>query len=223
MMLLNLFTIFDPNTFILSMNWISTMLVLMIIPQMYWLFKSRFMMMLFNLLLILCYEFKIILSMKFNLNNLIYFMVLFMYIMMNNFMGLFPYIFTSSSHLVYSMVFSLSMWLGLMLFGWLKNFNFMMAHLVPMGTPFILMFFMVFIELLSMIIRPMTLCVRLTANMIAGHLLLTLLSLFIPNSFLLYLLMLMVQLMLLLLEMSVSLIQAYVFVILMILYLKETN
>nr|QZX44069.1 ATP synthase F0 subunit 6 [Aphidius gifuensis]QZX44070.1 ATP synthase F0 subunit 6 [Aphidius gifuensis]QZX44071.1 ATP synthase F0 subunit 6 [Aphidius gifuensis]QZX44073.1 ATP synthase F0 subunit 6 [Aphidius gifuensis]WLE65461.1 ATP synthase F0 subunit 6 [Aphidius gifuensis] len=221
--MLNLFSIFDPSTKIFSLNWISSLIGLFFIPQMYWFMSSRILFLMINFMLILWMEFKIILKNKFNMNNLLFYISLFLFIMMNNFMGLFPYIFTSSSHLIYSLGLSLPMWLGLMMFGWIKNTNFMFAHLVPQGTPFILMFFMVLIESLSNIIRPFTLSIRLTANMIAGHLLLTLLSSFIPNFFLFYLIVLILQLMLLILEVSVSLIQSYVFVILMILYLKETN
>nr|YP_010600860.1 ATP synthase F0 subunit 6 [Binodoxys communis]WAL07391.1 ATP synthase F0 subunit 6 [Binodoxys communis] len=222
-MMLNLFSIFDPSTKFLSLNWMSTFIGLMFIPQMYWVFNSRIIYLLITFMNILWGEFKVILKIKFNLNNLMFYMGMFIFIMMNNFMGLFPYIFTSSSHLVYSLSLSLPMWLGLMFFGWIKNTKFMLCHLVPQGTPFMLMFFMVLIESLSNVIRPFTLAIRLTANMIAGHLLLTLLSSFIPELFILYLVVLLVQLMLLILEISVSLIQSYVFVILMILYLKETN
>nr|QZX44149.1 ATP synthase F0 subunit 6 [Aphidius gifuensis]WLE71506.1 ATP synthase F0 subunit 6 [Aphidius gifuensis] len=221
--MLNLFSIFDPSTKIFMLNWISSLIGLFFIPQMYWFMSSRILFLMINFMLILWMEFKIILKSKFNMNNLLFYISLFLFIMMNNFMGLFPYIFTSSSHLIYSLGLSLPMWLGLMMFGWIKNTNFMFAHLVPQGTPFILMFFMVLIESLSNIIRPFTLSIRLTANMIAGHLLLTLLSSFIPKFFLFYLIVLILQLMLLILEVSVSLIQSYVFVILMILYLKETN
>nr|UHJ18869.1 ATP synthase F0 subunit 6 [Psyttalia incisi] len=222
-MMLNLFSMFDPQILNYSLNWVSTLVMLILLPQIYWSLNSRLIYTYKLFMMILWMEYKLVMKLKFNLNNLIYFNLLFLFIMMNNFMGLFPYIFTSSSHLVYSLIFSLSMWFGLMMFGWMKNTIFMLAHLVPQGTPFMLMFFMVLIELLSSIIRPLTLSIRLTANMIAGHLLLTLLGSFIPEYFLYYLLVLMIQLILLLLEMAVSLIQSYVFVILMILYLKETN
>nr|QTC30741.1 ATP synthase F0 subunit 6 [Psyttalia lounsburyi] len=223
MMMLNLFSMFDPQILNYSLNWMSTMIILILLPQMYWMMNSRLIYLFILLFMTLWLEFKLIMKLNFNMNNLIYFILLFLFILFNNFMGLFPYIFTSSSHLVYSLIFSLSMWLGLMLFGWLKNTIYMLAHLVPQGTPFMLMFFMVFIELLSSIIRPLTLSIRLTANMIAGHLLLTLLSLYVPSSFFLYFMFLLIQLMLMLLEMAVSAIQSYVFVALMILYLKETN
>nr|ACY09439.1 ATP synthase F0 subunit 6 [Diachasmimorpha longicaudata] len=222
-MMLNLFSIFDPQVLWISINWMSSLLIILLIPQIYWIYNSRISYMFMLFMYMLWLEFKIILKVKFNLNNLIYLNLLFFFILINNFMGLFPYIFTSSSHLIYSVIFSLSMWFGFMLFGWVKNTNFMLIHLVPQGTPFLLMFFMVLIELLSGIIRPLTLSVRLAANMIAGHLLLVLLSSFVPSSFMMYLMVLFIQMLLLLLEIGVSIIQSYVFVILMILYLKETN
>nr|APF47435.1 ATP synthase FO subunit 6 [Microplitis incurvatus] len=222
-MMLNLFSIFDSSTKILSLNWLSSLIGLFIMPQIYWIFYSRLLIFFNNMMIKLWNEFELVLSNKFNLNNLIYLLVMFMYFMFNNFMGLFPYLFTSSSHLIFSLWISLSFWLGFMLFGWIKNSKFMFIHLVPMGTPFILMFFMVLIELMSNLIRPLTLCIRLVANMVSGHLLLTLLGNFISNFLSIYFFVLIIQMMLLFLEMVVSLIQAYVFTILLILYLKETN
>lgn len=222
-MILNLFSIFDPQTLKYSLNWVCSILILFFIPQIYWLLSIRLIFLFKIFLITLWSEFKIVIKLKFNLNNLIYFIILFMFIIINNFMGLFPYIFTRSSHLIYSIIFALSIWLGLMLFGWFKNTKFILAHLVPQGTPFILIFFIVFIELLRRIIRPLTLSVRLTANIIAGHLLLTLLRRFIPEIFILYIIVLLVQFLLLILEIAVSIIQSYVFVVLIILYLKETN
>jgi len=94
---------------------------------------------------------------------------------------------------------------------------------VPQGTPTLLIIFIVFIETISNIIRPLTLSVRLAANIIAGHLLLTLLGnqgVVLP----LYLLpfLLLTQLLLITLESAVAIIQAYVFVILTTLYIRET-
>lgn len=222
-MILNLFSIFDPSTNLLRLNWISSLLLLIILPQIYWVIKSRIIFIIVTFLTILYNEFKIILKNNFNIKNLLFFIRLFLFIIINNFIGLFPYIFTRSRHLIYSLRLCLPIWLGFIFFGWIKNTKFILAHLVPQGTPFILIFFIVFIETLRNIIRPITLSIRLTANIIAGHLLLTLLRIFIPNIFFVYLIVLIIQLILLSLEIAVSIIQSYVFVILIILYLKETN
>jgi F-type H+-transporting ATPase subunit a len=99
---------------------------------------------------------------------------IFLFILLNNFLGLFPYIFTASRHLSFTFVLALSIWLGYILFSILKNINRFLSHLVPLGTPYPLMPFIVIIELIRNIIRPLTLSVRLAANIVAGHLLIVL-------------------------------------------------
>nr|QLY89495.1 ATP synthase F0 subunit 6 [Hylemya variata] len=225
-MMANLFSVFDPTSsiFNLSLNWLSTFLGILMIPCMYWLMPSRYHMFWNNTLLILHKEFKIILDpMKSNGSTFI-FVSLFSIILFNNFMGLFPYIFTSTSHLILTLTLALPLWLCFMLFGWINNTQHMFTHLVPQGTPTILMPFMVCIETISNMIRPGTLAVRLTANMIAGHLLLTLLSNTGPKmSYILMSLLIFTQIALLILESAVAMIQSYVFTVLSTLYSSEVN
>lgn len=100
----------------------------------------------------------------------------------------------------------------------------MLAHLVPLGTPYPLMPFMVIIELVRSVIRPGTLAVRLAANMVAGHLLLTLMGSLAPRVGTAILLGILGGLILLItLECAVALIQSYVFRILITLYIEEVN
>ena len=106
----------------------------------------------------------------------------------------------------------------------LRQPQYTLAHLVPLGTPAALMGFMVIIELISRVIRPLTLSVRLMANLTAGHLLLALLSSLLPNATLIVFLGTNVALVLLIvLEVAVACIQAYVFALLRSLYLEETQ
>ena len=99
-----------------------------------------------------------------------------------------------------------------------------MAHLVPVGTPYILMPFIVLIELTSRIIRPLTLSVRLAANIVAGHLLITLIrSPAVTRNFRAAIFILIGLSLLFILETAVAFIQAYVFRILRTLYLREAN
>lgn len=100
----------------------------------------------------------------------------------------------------------------------------MLAHLVPVGTPGVLIPFMVLIETTRNIIRPGTLAVRLAANMIAGHLLLVLLGNQGPSmrSSILWVL-IVTQILLLTLERAVAVIQSYVFAVLATLYSSEVN
>lgn len=100
----------------------------------------------------------------------------------------------------------------------------MFSHLIPQGTPGPLIPFMVYIELISNIIRPGTLAIRLSANMIAGHLLLTLLgNTGVSLSLLILNVLIITQILLLTLETAVAFIQSYVFAILITLYSTETN
>nr|ALO77161.1 ATP synthase F0 subunit 6 [Phloiophilus edwardsi] len=223
-MMNNLFSSFDPSTnFNLSLNWLSILLSLLIIPSMYWFIPSRFSMIWIKMFTILHNEFKMLIGSKIKGSTLI-FITLFSFIMLNNFLGLFPYIFTSTSHMALSLTLALPLWLSFMLYGWINNSIHMFAHLVPQGTPPILMPFMVCIETISNVIRPGTLAIRLSANMIAGHLLLTLLGNTGPMlSVYLINILIITQLLLLTLELAVSIIQSYVFAILMTLYSSEVN
>nr|YP_008757586.1 ATP synthase F0 subunit 6 [Parajapyx emeryanus]AEV44851.1 ATP synthase F0 subunit 6 [Parajapyx emeryanus] len=220
----NLFSVFDPTSSVLSsqMNWISTMVGVMIIPSMIWILPSR-MTVLWNLITqTLHKEFKMLMGPNMFPGSTLMFITLFSLIMFNNSMGLIPYVFTSSSHLAMTLALSLPMWLAFMMFGWVNHTKHMFAHLVPQGTPPALMPFMVCIETISNIIRPGTLAVRLAANMIAGHLLLTLLGNQGPGSSSTVLILLVfTQIMLLVLECAVAVIQSYVFAILSTLYSSE--
>nr|UAV89243.1 ATP synthase F0 subunit 6 [Trithemis aurora] len=225
-MMTNLFSVFDPSTsmFNLSVNWMSTMMGLMIMPMMYWLIPTR-MTMLWNVVTkTLHNEFKTLLGVSGLNGSTFMFISVFTLILFNNFMGLFPYIFTSTSHLAFTLTLSLPLWISFMIYGWINHTQYMFAHLVPQGTPSVLMPFMVCIETISNLIRPGTLAVRLAANMIAGHLLMTLLgSTGTSLSYSLMTLLIITQIALLTLESAVSIIQSYVFAVLSTLYSSEVN
>nr|AZL93723.1 ATP synthase F0 subunit 6 [Helicoverpa punctigera] len=225
-MMSNLFSIFDPSTnlFNIPFNWISTMLGIMFIPYSFWLIPNRHFLLWNFILLKLHNEFKTLLKNNYFQGSTFIFISMFTFILFNNFLGLFPYIFTSTSHLTLSLSISLPLWLSFMIYGWLNNSQHMFIHMIPQGTPTILMPFMVLIETISNIIRPGTLAVRLTANMIAGHLLMTLLSnngCSMSSYFIMILIM--IQILLLILESAVAVIQSYVIAILSTLYSSEVN
>nr|WRK67368.1 ATP synthase F0 subunit 6 [Semirhynchia dumbrodiana] len=225
-MMSNLFSMFDPSTNIinLSINWVSSMIGLILVPMPFWLMPTRFHILWYNILYSLHKEFKTLLGSPGKKGSTFIFISLFSFIMFNNFMGLFPYIFTSTSHMVMTLSLALPLWLSFMLYGWINHSMHMLAHLVPQGTPTPLMPFMVCIETISNLIRPGTLAVRLAANMIAGHLLLTLLGSTGPslNIFMINMLIL-AQIALLMLESAVAIIQSYVFAVLSTLYSSEVN
>lgn len=224
-MITNLFSVFDPSTtiFSLSINWLSTFIGLLIIPYYFWFMPSRINFIWNKIINILFNEFKILLG-PINKNNTFIFTSLFTLILFNNFLGLFPYIFTRTSHLTITLSLALPLWISFILFGWLNHTQHIFAHLVPQGTPAILIPFIVCIETIRNTIRPGTLAVRLTANIIAGHLLLTLIG-NTGNSLSIILLSLLIfgQIALLVLESAVAIIQSYVFAVLSTLYSREVN
>nr|YP_009383505.1 ATP synthase F0 subunit 6 [Helicana wuana]YP_010433467.1 ATP synthase F0 subunit 6 [Helicana japonica]APL97755.1 ATP synthase F0 subunit 6 [Helicana wuana]USW67966.1 ATP synthase F0 subunit 6 [Helicana japonica] len=224
-MMTNLFSIFEPSSsiFSVSLNWISTVLGLLFLPYLYWASPSRWSLFWGKVILTLHKEFKALLQPS-HIGSSMMFVALFSLIVFNNFLGLLPYVFTSSSHMVMTLSLSLPLWITLMVFGWIKHTKHMFAHLVPQGTPFALMPFMVLIETISNIIRPGTLAIRLAANMIAGHLLLTLLGNTGPSLSISFLFVLLTaQILLLILESAVAIIQSYVFAVLSTLYTSEIN
>nr|YP_010350401.1 ATP synthase F0 subunit 6 [Ixodes myrmecobii]UOK09882.1 ATP synthase subunit 6 [Ixodes myrmecobii] len=219
-MMTNLFSIFDPSTSsLLSMNWI-TMMSIIIIPSPLWITPSRIQKTWKNLFVFISIEMKANMSHK--TQKFLFFLIsLFTVIVLSNLLGLVPYVFTPSSHIMFSMAFAFPIWISLMLYGWINHFNKMMIHLVPMGSPGMLTIFMVLIETISNVIRPITLSVRLSANMISGHLLIHLLMTIPYNFNQMFIMILPIIVALMFLESAVALIQSYVFVTLVSLYTNE--
>nr|YP_009469529.1 ATP synthase F0 subunit 6 [Tenebrio obscurus]AVE14884.1 ATP synthase F0 subunit 6 [Tenebrio obscurus] len=223
-MMMNLFSSFDPSSnWSMSLNWTSTLIGLIIIPSSFWFIPSRPMILWNKIINTLHKEFKTLIGENIKGSTLMM-VSLFSLILFNNFIGLFPYIFTSTSHMTMTLALALPLWLTFMVFGWINNTVHMFAHLVPQGTPPVLMPFMVCIETISNIIRPGTLAIRLSANMIAGHLLMTLLgNTGTTMSTYMVSILIIIQIALLLLESAVAIIQSYVFAVLSTLYSSEVN
>nr|YP_011017358.1 ATP synthase F0 subunit 6 [Amblyomma tigrinum]WQF69021.1 ATP synthase F0 subunit 6 [Amblyomma tigrinum] len=219
-MMNNLFSIFDPSTSAyFSSNWMTLVLWLFVIPLPFWISSSLFMIS-WKILIKKIFQ-EIMNNMEyFKYKNMLFLISIFLIIFFSNVSGLLPFVFTPSSHLVFSMLFSFPFWTSLIIFGIVNKFNMIMCHLVPMGSPILLSFFMVLIETISNIIRPITLSIRLTANMISGHLLIHLLS-SIMMKLPYYFLMLLIMMMLLVLETAVAIIQSFVFITLISLYINE--
>nr|DBA43459.1 TPA_asm: ATP6 [Bombus sylvicola] len=222
-MMNNLFEVFDPsiNNYI-QLNWIFMFFPIILFPNSYWLIPSRITMIFKTLIEYLFNEFKMIMTNKYSM-NIIMFLSIMIYIMMLNLFSLIPYIFTPTSHLMFNLSMAFSMWLSFLIYSILNFPMKTLSHLVPLNSPKFLMNFMVIIELISLLIRPWTLSIRLSANLISGHLIIILLSNFMMNFILLSPLTLMIQNMLLILEISMAFIQAYVFSILLTLYFSESN
>ena len=222
----NLFSSFDPMVniigFNIRLNWISRIIPILILPQAYWITGSQIIKSIENIINYLHGELAAVFGLVALPGTIFTFLRFFFFIFFCNLIGLAPYIFTRSSHMSFTLTLALPIWLGRILFSMKNQYNRLFAHLVPTGTPGALIPVIVIIETVSNVIRPGTLSIRLAANIVAGHLLLTLLGSQGPNAQGIVLLVLMGRLILLLcLELAVACIQAYVFTILRSLYLNE--
>nr|YP_009503333.1 ATP synthase F0 subunit 6 [Typhlosyrinx sp. MNHN IM 2013-18371]AXA45425.1 ATP synthase F0 subunit 6 [Typhlosyrinx sp. MNHN IM 2013-18371] len=151
---------------------------------------------------------------------------LFLFLILMNLSGLIPYVFSATSHLVVSFSIALPMWFSLIISALLFNPKSVVAGLLPMGAPAPLNPFLVIIETVSIIVRPITLSVRLTANMSAGHIVLTLIGNYLTASLFLssiigMMAFIMIQIFYTIFEFGISMIQAYIFSLLLTLYSDE--
>nr|WNH22146.1 ATP synthase F0 subunit 6 [Prionotus rubio] len=150
---------------------------------------------------------------------------LMMFLISLNMLGLLPYTYTPTTQLSLNLGLAVPFWLATVIIGLRNQPKAAMAHLLPEGTPVPLIPILIIIETISLFIRPLALGVRLTANLTAGHLLIQLIAtaayvllsvmptVAILTAIVLYLLTI--------LEVAVAMIQAYVFVLLLSLYLQE--
>nr|QXU60364.1 ATP synthase F0 subunit 6 [Talegalla fuscirostris] len=142
-----------------------------------------------------------------------------------NLLGLLPYTFTPTTQLSMNMALAFPLWLATLLTGLRNQPSASLGHLLPEGTPTPLVPALILIETTSLLIRPLALGVRLTANLTAGHLLIQLIStattVLLPMMPAVSALTALILLLLTILEVAVAMIQAYVFVLLLSLYLQE--
>nr|ACF08257.1 ATPase subunit 6 [Otus sp. JJF-2008] len=150
---------------------------------------------------------------------------LMMMLLMINLLGLLPYTFTPTTQLSMNMALAFPLWMATLLTGLRNQPSISLGHLLPEGTPTPLIPALILIETTSLLIRPLALGVRLTANLTAGHLLIQLISTavmaLLPILPTVSALTAMILLLLTILEVAVAMIQAYVFVLLLSLYLQE--
>nr|ABD58862.1 ATP synthase F0 subunit 6 [Burhinus grallarius] len=150
---------------------------------------------------------------------------LMVFLLMINLLGLLPYTFTPTTQLSMNMALAFPLWLATLLTGLRNQPSATLGHLLPEGTPTPLIPALILIETTSLLIRPLALGVRLTANLTAGHLLIQLISTatttLLPIIPTVSILTALILLLLTLLAVAVAMIQAYVFVLLLSLYLQE--
>jgi F-type H+-transporting ATPase subunit a len=147
---------------------------------------------------------------------------LFMFILTCNLFGMIPYSFTVTSHISITFALAMMVFLLVTLLGfYLHGFHFFSLFL-PAGTPWWLAPLMVVIELFAYLARPVSLSLRLAANMVAGHVLLKVVAGFVV-SMAIYLKFLPIPFIVVLIgfEIFVAILQAYIFTILSCVYLND--
>lgn len=147
---------------------------------------------------------------------------LFMFILMANMLGMVPYSFTTTSHIIVTFSLALVVFVGATAVGFIKHGAGFLKHFVPAGVPAILLPVLVVIEVISYFTRPISLSVRLFANMMAGHTMLKVFAYFVvgmgvvggwmPFAFMLAVTAL---------EVLIAFLQAYVFAVLTCIYLSD--
>ena len=147
---------------------------------------------------------------------------LFIFILFCNLLGLVPYAFTPTSHIIVTFAMAFTVFLGVTIIGFAKHGLHFVTFFVPKGVPFVLLLLLVPIEIISYFIRPFSLAIRLFANMLAGHTMLKVFGGFVvmlgiiggwaPLAFIVVFTGL---------ELLIAFLQAYVFAILTCLYLND--
>lgn len=147
---------------------------------------------------------------------------LFFTIIIINLLGLIPYFFSTSRHLIFTLIFGLPLWLAIILSRFFKSIKKSIAHFLPDGAPDWLNPFLVLIETTRVTVRPITLSFRLAANIRAGHIVLGLIGIYCAaawfNSLTGLTFLLLTTIGYILFEVAICLIQAYIFCLLLSLY-----
>lgn len=183
-------------------------------------FSSNFFLVFLFSVKIFIYKFFCSLKVKeFRKISFFLFFCLIFFIFIFNFFSVFPFVFPFTSQISIVFFFGVRYWLGLNFFINFFSIKSRLSHFVPRGAPIVLVPFLFVIEVIRRLIRPLTLSVRLVSNILAGHLLLILLSKVVFFTFLaspFYFLLNLV-------EFFVGLIQSYIFVTLVSLYFCEVE
>ena len=153
---------------------------------------------------------------------------IFIFILISNVVGLVPYSFTITSHLILTFALALSSFIAINIIGFQKHGLNMFSLFLPPGSSLALAILLVPIEFVSYIFRPISLAVRLFANMMAGHTLLKVIAGFAwvmttlgTGLWLAHFIPLLILTLLMGLELAVAVIQSYVFTILICIYLND--
>lgn len=228
-MLVDIFSSFDDNNQVFMsiyvLIWVFRLATILIFSSSYWVAYPRWMGFI-NIFKVTARA-QIFRSFGLNLGGFINLITaLFLFLIFINLSGLIPYVFRPTRHLAISLSLGLPLWLSLIISGIFFNPTSVIARLLPIGAPAPLNPFLVIIETVRILVRPITLSVRLTANIRAGHIVLTLIgnyltARFFASSIFSIVLLVRIQILYTIFEFGIRVIQAYIFCLLLTLYSDE--
>jgi len=221
-MIINIFSNFDPAWFNLHYtNIIALSIIPVILISRFWYLYRKLTTTTIPITLFIIIQLKRTKSINLKISSLII-TTLFLSIIYFNTIGILPYIFSISSHIIVTLSISLPIWLTLVLRRSTYSPKKTIGHLLPDRAPLWLNPFLVIIETIRIIVRPITLRFRLAANITAGHIVLSLITSFSISinikTFLLYIITINIYI---LFELAICLIQAYIFCLLISLYSND--
>lgn len=227
--MVDIFSSFDDHNIVflsfVIVLWVGTLWIMVLFMLDYWVISSRWGV-LMNLPKQIIFS-QVFRSFGKNLGGFVNLVLgLFMFLLVTNLLGLFPYVFRRTSHLAVTFSLAFPFWFSLLLSGFINNIYSFVAGLLPGGAPSALNPFLVLVERLRICMRPITLSVRLAANIGAGHVVLGLMGTYLSSGVFCYpllvtLSLIFVQVVYFVFEFGVSLIQGYVFSLLVTLYADE--
>lgn len=148
-------------------------------------------------------------------------MSLFLFILMGNLFGMLPYAFTFTSQIILTFGLAMVVFIVVTLVGFVKHGLRFFTYFLPSGTPFLLAPLLIIIEMISYLSRPVSLSIRLFANMMAGHTMLKVFAIFTVSLGIFGFSTIIANILLIGFEFLVAFLQAYVFSVLTCLYLKD--
>uniref|UniRef100_A0AAU6QGT3 ATP synthase subunit a n=1 Tax=Prionospio plumosa TaxID=3050096 RepID=A0AAU6QGT3_9ANNE len=223
-MMVDIFSSFDPATtsifnFSSTLFWMTNFITLLLIHPLFWASPSQSFWLLSIPLSIMTEQSSR--TSTTHMKGLTTLLVsLYILITLTNFMGIIPYVFSSTSHLIFTMSFGLPLWLSLIISSALYSPSTTLASLLPGGAPAWLNPFLIIIETISTVVRPITLSFRLAANMSAGHIVLTLMGVYfvyasLSSNLTSMIILFLIQAGYTAFEVGICLIQAYIFCLLL--------
>nr|AHG06440.1 ATP synthase F0 subunit 6 [Nemertopsis sp. WYS-2013] len=150
----------------------------------------------------------------------------FLFLIICNFLGLVPYVFSVTSHLVITFSLAVVVWFSLLISSFFWSSSGFLSHFLPVVAPFVLNPFLVLVETVSVSVRPITLSVRLAANMGAGHIVIGLVGTYLSGSLLGFdfvsgFFLFFVEVFYFVFEIGICIVQGYIFSLLLVLYSDE--